>query len=67
MRDQATHDPLKGLFNRRYLNDTLSRELNHARRSNSKTCVVMLDIDHFKRFNDTYGDETGDLLLRELG
>ena len=67
MRDQATHDPLTGLFNRRYVNDTLSRELNHARRSNSKTCVVMLDIDHFKRFNDTYGHEAGDLMLRELG
>jgi len=67
MRDQATHDPLKSLFNRRYLNDTLSRELNHARRSNSTTCVVMLDIDHIKRFNDTFGHEAGDLLLRELG
>ncbi|PKN87109.1 MAG: hypothetical protein CVU46_05505 [Chloroflexi bacterium HGW-Chloroflexi-8] len=67
MRDQATHDPLTGLFNRRYLSDTLPRELNHARRSNSKTCVVMLDIDHFKHFNDTYGHEAGDLMLRELG
>ncbi|NTW44139.1 MAG: diguanylate cyclase [Anaerolineaceae bacterium] len=67
MRDQATHDPLTGLFNRRYLSDTLSRELNHARRRNAKTCIVMLDIDHFKRFNDTYGHEAGDLMLRELG
>ena len=67
MRDQATHDPLTGLFNRRYLTDTLPRELNHARRNNAKTCVVMLDIDHFKHFNDTYGHEAGDLMLRELG
>jgi len=67
MRDQATHDPLTGLFNRRYLDDTLPRELNHARRRNAKTCIVMLDIDHFKRFNDTYGHEAGDLMLRELG
>ena len=67
MRDQATHDPLTSLFNRRYLNDTLPRELNHARRNNAKTCIVMLDIDHFKRFNDSYGHEAGDLMLRELG
>ena len=66
MRDQATHDPLTSLFNRRYLNDTLPRELNHARHLNAKTCIVMLDIDHFKRFNDSYGHEAGDLMLREL-
>ncbi len=67
MHDQATHDPLTGLFNRRYLDDTLTRELNHARRQNAKMCIAMLDIDHFKHFNDTFGHEAGDLLLRELG
>jgi len=67
MREQATHDPLTGLFNRRYLDDTLPRELNIARRRNTKFCVAMLDIDHFKRINDTFGHEAGDLLLRELG
>lgn len=67
MREQANHDPLTGLFNRRYLNDTLPRELNHARRDSKKTTIAMLDIDHFKHFNDTYGHEAGDLILRELG
>ena len=67
MREQANHDSLTGLFNRRYLNDTLPRELNHARRDKSHTCIAMLDIDHFKHFNDTYGHDAGDLMLRELG
>jgi diguanylate cyclase (GGDEF)-like protein/PAS domain S-box-containing protein len=67
MREQATHDPLTGLFNRRYLDDTLPRELNHARRQNTQICIAMLDIDHFKHFNDTFGHEAGDLILRELG
>jgi diguanylate cyclase (GGDEF)-like protein len=67
LRDQATHDPLTGLFNRRYLNDTLPRELNHTRRRKTQTSIAMLDIDHFKRFNDTYGHDAGDVMLRELG
>jgi diguanylate cyclase (GGDEF)-like protein/PAS domain S-box-containing protein len=67
MREQATHDPLTGLFNRRYLDDTLARELIHAQRHNNPTSIAMLDIDHFKRFNDTFGHEAGDLVLRELG
>jgi diguanylate cyclase (GGDEF)-like protein/PAS domain S-box-containing protein len=67
MREQATHDPLTGLFNRRYLDDTLPRELNHARRQSTQTCIAMLDIDHFKHFNDTFGHDAGDLILRELG
>jgi diguanylate cyclase (GGDEF)-like protein len=67
MREQAIHDPLTGLFNRRYLDVTLPRELNHARRKNTQISIAMLDIDHFKRFNDTFGHEAGDLVLRELG
>jgi diguanylate cyclase (GGDEF)-like protein len=67
MHRQANHDPLTGLFNRRYLEDTLPRELNQARRKNDPVSVAMLDIDHFKKFNDSYGHEAGDLILRELG
>jgi diguanylate cyclase (GGDEF)-like protein/PAS domain S-box-containing protein len=67
LHEQATRDPLTGLFNRRYLSDTLPRELNYARRQNTKTSIAMLDIDHFKQFNDTFGHEAGDLMLRELG
>ena len=67
MQDQAIHDPLTGLFNRRYLDETLPRELHRARRTGSKLALGMLDIDHFKRFNDTQGHEVGDLVLREIG
>jgi diguanylate cyclase (GGDEF)-like protein/PAS domain S-box-containing protein len=66
LREQATHDPLTGLFNRRYLEATLPRELQRARRDGSRLCVVMIDLDHFKRFNDRYGHDAGDALLREV-
>jgi len=67
LREQATHDPLTGLFNRRYLEESLSRELYRAERQKSPLCVAMLDLDHFKQFNDTFGHGAGDLLLREFG
>jgi diguanylate cyclase (GGDEF)-like protein/PAS domain S-box-containing protein len=67
LRAEAIHDPLTGLFNRRYLEETLARELHRARRRNSPLCVAMLDLDNFKRFNDTFGHDAGDSLLRELG
>jgi diguanylate cyclase (GGDEF)-like protein/PAS domain S-box-containing protein len=64
---QAIHDPLTGLFNRRYLEDTLSREVHRAHRRSSPLGVAMLDLDHFKQFNDEFGHVVGDSLLRELG
>ena len=67
LREQATRDPLTGLYNRRHLEDSLSRELHRARRGESPLCIAMLDLDHFKSFNDTFGHQAGDLLLRELG
>jgi diguanylate cyclase (GGDEF)-like protein/PAS domain S-box-containing protein len=67
LRAEAIHDPLTGLFNRRYLEETLVRELHRARRRNSPLCLTMLDLDNFKRFNDSYGHDAGDVLLRELG
>jgi len=67
LRAEAIHDPLTGLFNRRYLEETLPRELHRARRGNSPLSVAMLDLDDFKRFNDTFGHDAGDTLLRELG
>ena len=66
LREQATHDPLTGLCNRRYLEENLARELHRARRGNSPLCVVMLDLDHFKAYNDTFGHDAGDAMLREL-
>jgi diguanylate cyclase (GGDEF)-like protein len=67
LRLQAIRDPLTGLFNRQYLDETLPRECQLAERRNSPLSVVMLDIDQFKRFNDDYGHAAGDVVLRELG
>lgn len=67
LRQQAIHDPLTGLFNRRYLNDILIHELVRAQRDGAPMAVAMLDIDHFKRFNDEYGHEAGDMVLAEIG
>lgn len=67
MREQATHDPLTGLFNRRYLDETLPRELHRTLRGQQTLAAAMLDIDHFKNFNDSFGHEAGDQVLREIG
>ena len=67
LRQQAIHDPLTGLFNRRYLDETLTRELHMAKRRNAPLSVVMLDIDGFKQFNDSFGHGPGDAILREFG
>jgi diguanylate cyclase (GGDEF)-like protein/PAS domain S-box-containing protein len=66
LRSQAIHDPLTYLFNRRYLDETLDRELARAAREGYPLCVIMLDIDHFKRMNDAHGHEAGDLVLKAL-
>ncbi|WP_432720569.1 sensor domain-containing diguanylate cyclase [Jeongeupia wiesaeckerbachi] len=63
---QSISDPLTGLFNRRYLEECLRRELARAKRSHGTLGVAMIDIDHFKRYNDTYGHEAGDAVLRAL-
>lgn len=67
LRSQSIRDPLTGLFNRRYLEESLERELHRARRNQHSVGIIMLDVDHFKQFNDTFGHEAGDLLLQELG
>jgi len=66
LRDQAIRDQLTGLYNRRYMEESLVREVHRATRAGTGLGVLMLDIDHFKRFNDTYGHPAGDLLLREV-
>jgi diguanylate cyclase (GGDEF)-like protein/PAS domain S-box-containing protein len=63
----STRDSLTGLFNRRYLEETLDRELHHAGRKNLPLGVIMLDVDNLKQFNDTSGHAAGDVVLRELG
>jgi diguanylate cyclase (GGDEF)-like protein/PAS domain S-box-containing protein len=66
LRDQAIRDPLTGVLNRRYLAETLGRETARARRDSRAYAVVILDLDHFKRVNDTYGHEAGDRVLVAL-
>jgi len=67
LRQQSIRDPLTDLFNRRYLEEALDRELLRSSRAQTQVGVLMLDIDHFKEFNDSFGHTIGDLLLRELG
>jgi diguanylate cyclase (GGDEF)-like protein len=66
LREQAIRDPLTDLFNRRYLEETLDRELSRAAREEYPICIIMIDLDHFKRINDTYGHEAGDLVLKAI-
>ncbi|MGH9577930.1 MAG: diguanylate cyclase, partial [Terriglobales bacterium] len=67
LRAQAVHDSLTGLYNRRYLERALEREVLRATRNGRTVGVIMLDLDHFKNFNDSHGHEAGDALLRVLG
>ncbi len=67
LRHQSIRDPLTGLFNRRYMEETLDREMSRASRHQHPLGVIMLDVDHFKSFNDTFGHHGGDTLLAELG
>jgi len=64
LRHQSTVDPLTGLYNRRFFDESLKREMARAQRSQSACSVVMVDLDHFKRVNDSYGHEGGDLVLQ---
>jgi diguanylate cyclase (GGDEF)-like protein/PAS domain S-box-containing protein len=65
VREMATHDSLTGLPNRRVLEEQLPREMARARRSGSSLCLGLIDIDHFKAYNDTHGHLAGDEVLRE--
>jgi len=67
LRAQAVRDSLTGLYNRRYMEQALEREILRAARNGRTVGVIMLDLDHFKSFNDSHGHEAGDLLLRVLG
>ncbi len=67
LRDQSVRDHLTGLFNRRYLEETLERELARSARERRPLGLIMLDIDHFKDFNDALGHAAGDALLEALG
>jgi diguanylate cyclase (GGDEF)-like protein len=66
LQSQSIRDPLTGLFNRRYMEASLERELRRANRKKYSLGVMMVDVDHFKRFNDSFGHDAGDALLAEL-
>jgi diguanylate cyclase (GGDEF)-like protein/PAS domain S-box-containing protein len=67
LRQQAIHDALTGMYNRHYLEETMSRELYRQERSRQPLSVIMMDMDRLKQINDMYGHAAGDAVLRELG
>ena len=67
LREQSVRDHLTGLFNRRYMEETLERELLRAARKQLSLGIIMLDVDNLKQFNDTWGHAAGDDILREMG
>ena len=66
LRNLATHDALTGIFNRRQLEEIFRRELDRAQRYSRPLAVAMVDVDHFKRVNDTHGHQVGDAVLRAI-
>lgn len=64
--EQANRDPLTGLYNRRYLDTTLERELARCQREGQPLSLMLIDLDHFKLVNDTWGHQAGDEVLRQL-
>jgi diguanylate cyclase (GGDEF)-like protein len=67
LRSQTIRDPLTGLFNRRFLEESLDRECRRAIRGARPLSLIMIDVDFFKHFNDTFGHAAGDSVLREVG
>jgi diguanylate cyclase (GGDEF)-like protein len=67
LRDLSIRDPLTNLFNRRFMEETLNRELSAATRSQEELSILQIDVDYFKVFNDTYGHEVGDDVLKAMG
>jgi diguanylate cyclase (GGDEF)-like protein len=67
LKNFAIYDSLTGLFNRRYMEETLKREISRVTRNKEPLGLIMIDIDHFKQFNDTYGHTAGDMLLKSIG
>ena len=67
LRQQAILDPLTGLYNRRYLMEMMNHEIGRVARRKKSLGLLMVDIDHFKKFNDDHGHDIGDFILREFG
>ena len=66
LREHANHDPLTRVYNRRYFMDAIEREAKRSKRYGHSIGFLMIDVDHFKEINDTYGHQTGDRVLQEV-
>ncbi|MCK7545607.1 diguanylate cyclase [Marinobacter bryozoorum] len=66
LQEQANRDPLTGLYNRRYLEDSLHREMTRCLRQGDPLSLVLIDLDHFKGVNDLHGHSAGDLVINQL-
>ncbi|MDY7008779.1 MAG: diguanylate cyclase [Cyanobacteriota bacterium] len=66
LRNDCIRDSLTGLFNRRYLDESLNQEIIKAKRFQQPLSIIMIDIDRFKQFNDTYGHKVGDMVLQKV-
>ena len=66
LEEQATRDPLTNVYNRRYFNQVIEREIGRSKRYDHPIGFLMIDVDHFKHINDTYGHQTGDLVLKAV-
>ncbi|MBA2652734.1 MAG: diguanylate cyclase [Tatlockia sp.] len=67
LKTRSIRDPLTGLYNRMYLSEFLERDLQRSKRENAPVFIVMMDIDYFKKLNDNYGHDAGDMVLKDLG
>jgi diguanylate cyclase (GGDEF)-like protein len=66
LQEQAIRDPLTGVFNRRFLAESLDKEISQAEREHTPVSIIMMDVDFFKNFNDTYGHKCGDVVLQDF-
>ncbi len=67
LHDQSVRDPLTGLFNRRHMTESLRKGINRSQQTGAPLSLIAVDVDHFKKFNDTHGHDAGDMVLRAVG
>ncbi|WP_050602856.1 diguanylate cyclase [Ruegeria sp. 6PALISEP08] len=67
LHDQSVRDPLTGLFNRRHMTETLRKSISRCQQTGAALSLIAVDVDHFKKFNDTHGHDAGDMVLRAVG
>ncbi|MDA7965636.1 diguanylate cyclase [Ruegeria sp.] len=67
LHDQSVRDPLTGLFNRRHMTETLRKSISRSQQTGARLSLIAVDVDHFKKFNDTHGHDAGDMVLRAVG